>query len=284
MPYYKISGVTVLYNPESSTIENIKSYIDKLDLLFVIDNSASVMPIIREFCEEHYKIKYIKPGDNIGVAAALNMGAELSINNSFDFLLTMDQDSFFQESDFEKYVNFLHEINKDKVGIISPCHNSSNKRVDKPAIKKTLFTFTSGNFLNLKIYQKVGPFLNELFIDHIDHEYGLRLNSKGYEIQQIGEITLRHNLGNAKVLRILGVRVRYISHSPLRNYYMIRNGFYVAFIYRFLYPSFHFINLKLVLKELLKIVFLEDEKFDRLKFVLIGFRDYKSRKLGVWKG
>ena len=35
----KVAGVVVLYHPDESVLENIKTYIDDIDLLFAVDNS-----------------------------------------------------------------------------------------------------------------------------------------------------------------------------------------------------------------------------------------------------
>ena len=37
----KVAGVVTLYNPDNSINQNIKSYINDIDFLFVVDNSSS---------------------------------------------------------------------------------------------------------------------------------------------------------------------------------------------------------------------------------------------------
>ena len=37
----KLAGVVVVYNPPNEVINNMKSYLDELDILFVIDNSSN---------------------------------------------------------------------------------------------------------------------------------------------------------------------------------------------------------------------------------------------------
>jgi rhamnosyltransferase len=45
----KIAAVVILYNPELSILENIKSYIDQVEKLYVVDNSeASNESLIQE--------------------------------------------------------------------------------------------------------------------------------------------------------------------------------------------------------------------------------------------
>ena len=39
MKKIKLAGVVVLYNPDDNYIDNINSYINDIDLLYIIDNS-----------------------------------------------------------------------------------------------------------------------------------------------------------------------------------------------------------------------------------------------------
>ena len=39
MIYMKLAGVVVLYNPDQKVLDNISSYIDELDVLYLVDNS-----------------------------------------------------------------------------------------------------------------------------------------------------------------------------------------------------------------------------------------------------
>lgn len=36
----KLAGVVVLYNPDQKVLDNISSYIDELDVLYLVDNSS----------------------------------------------------------------------------------------------------------------------------------------------------------------------------------------------------------------------------------------------------
>ncbi len=49
-------------------------------------------------------IKYYSMQGNKGIAAALNKGVHMAYKDGFDYLLTMDQDSKFNEGILNKYV------------------------------------------------------------------------------------------------------------------------------------------------------------------------------------
>ena len=70
----KIAGIVTLYNPSDKDIENISTYIDDIDKLYVIDNTEGNDNKSR--IPKNKKIEYTFKNENIGVAAALNIGAK----------------------------------------------------------------------------------------------------------------------------------------------------------------------------------------------------------------
>ena len=85
----KLASVVVFYNPSDDNINNINAYKNIVDRVYVVDNSDD--DIVR--LKDDKVIKYIKLGQNLGIAKALNVGAEHAIADGYEWLLTMDQDS-----------------------------------------------------------------------------------------------------------------------------------------------------------------------------------------------
>lgn len=155
----KLAGVVVLYQPSNEVIKNIHTYLPYLDRLYVVDNSSENHSNIYK----DKKIQYIFNGKNLGIAAALNIGAKEAIKYGFEWLLTMDQDSSFGENDVNKMIEFLERVRTDsfvqeiilthydKIGLISPLHitimnpNDESKGIDSP-----LNVMTSGNIIDRK--------------------------------------------------------------------------------------------------------------------------------------
>ena len=261
----KIAGMVILYNPDNKVVTNIKSYINYIDFLIIVDNS--IVPndlFVNRFLNKE-KICYIASGKNIGVASALNLGCSIAIEKNFTHLLTMDQDSSFDDTSINNLIYLTKNLDWKNIGIISPIHITSSEYQEKVLkIEEVSYTMTSGNVLNLKVYLKVGIFLDWLFIDHIDHEYGLRLNKYGFKVLQINSIKMFHQLGELKIIKIFGKKIfSFVSHSPLRTFYMIRNGLYVAKTYSVFAKK----NRVLMIKEIIKILG-ENDRIKRIKFIL----------------
>ncbi|RZK22252.1 MAG: glycosyltransferase [Flavobacterium sp.] len=91
----KIAGCVILYNPSVAVIDNVKSYIEYVTELIVIDNSERYDSIIIDFFTSQNKITYLNNNANLGIAKALNQSCELAQKKNYKWLLTMDQDSSF---------------------------------------------------------------------------------------------------------------------------------------------------------------------------------------------
>ena len=70
----------VLYNPDSVVWDNILSYSNMADILYLIDNSTKPIEWIDQI-NYHSNIKYISMHGNQGIATALNTGAYQAMYN-----------------------------------------------------------------------------------------------------------------------------------------------------------------------------------------------------------
>ena len=100
-----IMAVVVLYNPNDSVINNIATYQQHIKKTIIVDNSERVNITIINELGKMPNIEIIINNKNIGIAAALNIGIEKAITNGANWILTMDQDSFFEDDMMGKYIS-----------------------------------------------------------------------------------------------------------------------------------------------------------------------------------
>jgi len=280
----RICGVVVLYHPEISVIDNIYSYIDYIDKLYVVDNSGTIdVEVIAEI-EKINKCIYVNNEGNLGLALALNVGAKMALENGANWLLTMDQDSRFEVCALMHMLDWLKN-NVSDVGIVSPVHKTPgssvkacNDTVSAPVV------MTSGNLLNLEAYKEVGPFREDFFIDYVDHEYCLRLKNFGYKVLIHCNSILEHNLGDSKYINFFRFRVIYTSHNRVRRYYITRNRLRIIKEYWLTQPVYCIKDVKYFFSSWLKIVLFDKAAIAKQKSILLGvlhFFQGKSGKLPV---
>lgn len=274
-----LAGVVVFYNPDCNVKKNIYSYLDEVDKLYVIDNSnisnAKMLP-------KSNKIEYICYGENKGIAYALDDACRKAINSKYKWILTMDQDSYFEGDNLKILKSNLNYVDKN-IGILSPYHHTKlnepkcEDRYDNPC-----GVITSGNILNLDIYQSVGGFKTWLFIDGVDIEYCLNIRKHGYLILRDNFSILEHNLGNIFYGKLFGKQIICTNHNYIRRYYIMRNDNYIYDMYKdfdLIYSS----STKSQKEAILGIIFFEKDKIKKLFYSIKGYIDYKKGKKGKLK-
>jgi len=272
------AGVVVLYNPDETVVTNVMSYLEFLQTLYVIDNSEIPHSnIVDELCKFDRKVKYIAYGENKGIACALNLGATLAIKLGADWLVTMDQDSRFERDSISKMVEYCMNLQDDKVIIVAPEPIDTElvyrKRKENPF---THIVLTSGSMLNLKLYQKNGPFREDFFIDYVDTEYCLRAKRNGLTVITLKGVLMEHKLGRPKKVFFFTPT----NHPPMRRYYITRNRIAVWREYYAVDPDYIRFDMACFVRETAKILLGEDRKLEKMQMIMKGIADSLRGKFG----
>jgi len=279
----RIAGVVILYYPDQIVIENIYTYLNSVDKLYIIDNSEIPSKVLTDKLKSFSNIIYIHDGENKGIAERLNVSSNLAINDGFEWLLTMDQDSSFEKGAFLDYLNCINFF--DKKEHVSMFGINYVEKVNQSVFCnpiKVNHLITSGSVLNLRLINLIGGFDEKLFIDEVDFEYCLRSLSKGFSIVQFANIFLNHNLGRKSTHRSFKT-TRLTSrtlHSPLRMYYMTRNFLYVQHIYQKQFSEEIRLRRKILLNRFKNNVLYNKKRFNVMKNIIIGAWDFRKKRMG----
>jgi len=275
----RIAGVVVLYHPTREVVGNIASYLDQIELLFAVDNSDdTACAALPGFAGP--KVVYLPNHGNLGMAAALNIGAQRALAEGYDLLLTMDQDSFAAPDLVPRMLGCLAGRDPEGIGMISPFHVTKSGHLPGSETCQDVMTpMTSGCLLNLRAYREVGPFLEKLFIDFVDNEYCLRLRQHGFGVVRANLARLEHSVGDT---RKFGPFIA-TNHSPLRRYYKTRNRFLVFVRYVRFFPGHCLFDLVRLAKEIASIVLFEGEKLAKLRMMVRGAYDFLRGRYGRYE-
>ena len=271
----KIDGVLVIYNPQNEMLDNIQRYYPLLSSLFVIDNSITPNHYFVEEVKKLDKVTYLSLEGNKGIAKALKEGLLLAIEDQADYCLTIDQDSLFPLGKEKEIKEYLSKDNGD-YGIISLNFNSDTSEKE---IKEVDTWLGSGNFINIKNYQLISGFKEELFIDWVDFDLDEQFHSIGKKIGVIQEISLSHRIGESLIRRFLWKKFPVDNHLPVRYYYLYRNAEILhrnnKTFYKRLYKG-------LKRDYIIQLIFGVNRK-EKLKMISRGKRDGKKGILGPYK-
>lgn len=274
--FFPVPGCVILYNPDMSVIRNMLSYIDFVDRLYVMDNSDKDVSEVVDAVLKLPKVWYVSMDGNQGVAKALNAASFLAISHQYAWMICFDQDSWLTENILVKLRQCLDRYDKNRVGMICARYTKKDRYVEAGGDRCTelLVSITAGSMMNLTVFRKMGPFMDKLFIDHVDHEYCLRLRRHGYKIVQVNHAYICHQPGDSRGYLIC----RSSNHSPFRRYFMTRNRFYVAWMYKKDLPRFYRTEMLRFAGEVVKILAFESEKFEKIRHVIMGYQDFRKNR------
>lgn len=264
-----ILGVVITYNPNLDLLKkNIASFIGSVNAVIIIDNGSKTIEAL--FQLESDKIKVLSNKSNLGIADGLNQALLYAQENHFDFILTMDQDSFFESTTVP---DLLLGFKNHTTAIVCPSlkdMNSHHVVTVSEEYAEIFTTITSGSLCDVAILKSVGGFDSKMFIDYVDFELCLRLQKKGFKIIRSRNSVLCHHLGESKIERFLGIPIICTHHSPLRRFYYARNKIYIYKKYFFTFPLFVIRDVLSFGKTILIILFFEKLKTEKMKMIVKG--------------
>jgi rhamnosyltransferase len=283
LKYKKIAGVLVCYNPNIEELsECVLSIIPQIDKLYIVDNTDKQSFLINtDIIQMERKIELLELKENIGIAAAQNIGIQKAIENNFEAVLFLDQDTKPPENLVEELLSGIRQLEKEgnKVATIGPLvYNRDSKSEYKSLINKgkDISDFiekdaiiSSGSIILKQVYEEVGGFESDLFIDVVDFEWCWRARQKGYKSFISKKVEMEHRFGERSI-SILGV-FKLIIPSPVRHYYQYRN--LVILFPRSYVPKYWKVRScieKIV--ELVVIPIFVKPRLKRVKFMFKGFK------------
>jgi rhamnosyltransferase len=278
-----IAGVVILYNPSNDVISNINSYLPFINKLYVVDNSENSSSSTLQEIVSSEKVLYIHDGENKGIAERLNQIVEISLAEGFEWLLTMDQDSFFTQENITTYLNCVSKFDFSKnIGIFGVDFENISNNTSNCESEETDQLITSGSILNLKVCKETGKFDEALFIDEVDLEFCYRLISSNFKVIKFKNVTLNHQLGHIYFGRSLKSfqKTARTLHSPTRVYYMVRNYLYVKKKYAGKFTKSHKSRRKALLTRLKNNLLYSKKKLVVLRYIIKGISDFYLNKMG----
>lgn len=159
--------------------------------LYIFDNSPQPQHDQSEFGSNVY---YIHDGSNPGLSYAYNRAAEYGEQIGAQWLLLLDQDTYFPEDIINKYLRAIAE--SPDVKLFAPLMQIAGGRYISP-VKYGIFSMrahknkicgvldssrfgviNSGMFVNIDSFEAVGGYNEKVWLDHSDYEFLRRYSSK----------------------------------------------------------------------------------------------------------
>lgn len=179
----KIAAIVICYHPDPKLLRaNIGAFAGEVGKVLVWQNSAESLDWLTE---EFSNIELLGSGENQFIARPLNEVLRYCHDKGYDWLLTMDQDSVFE--DFASFKADVLSRKDSDVAIYAP--NVNNQYADSEDHEPET-VITSGSFIDVDKAIKTGGFKEKYEIYWVDGEFCYRSRMAGYRII----VPARHNM------------------------------------------------------------------------------------------
>lgn len=271
----KILAIVVTYYPEKDLlVRNIRAFIEHVDKVLIWENTPSPDKLQYRYFT-HEKVEYYGDGVN-SISRALNFAWEYANENGFDYLLTMDQDSYFENFDF--YVNKTVFCKDAPDGIWTPQMNEEKVSEEYEEID---IPITSGMLASIKIVNAIGGWNESYTIASVDDEFFLQAHQCKIKKYKVKDASLLQRFGITQVVTVFGHKLELRNYGPQRLYDIYRNN--IILIRK--YPKIDYLRKNFFhywLKAIVLVFLFEKQRFRKtaaiFKGIISGLR-YKNEEL-----
>ena len=290
MTAHSVCAVIVTYHPSARMLENMSNVLAQVQGLVVVDNgsNADELDPLR-LASQTLGFHLIENGENLGIAEALNQGVRWAKSKDYPWVILFDQDSRITDG-------FIHQMliaweshpDRDRVGSVHPRYVMPDTGVE-PVVRRAsdggpVTSMTSGALMPTWIFDKIGLFASEYFIDLVDCEYSLRIRAAGYLLADSRQAVLLHCSGQPKRLSFLWFSFGPSHHSVMRRYYISRNRVVVYRKYFRRFPGWTLNSMYEALRETVKCFVGERERLRKFRCFLLGTWDGLAGRMGKREG
>jgi len=242
----RITAVVVTYHSDRGRLSALLQALASQARATVVVDNGSEPEIVSWLHKEEAagRIHLRLLGENIGVAGAQNRGIEVAHELQSDYVVLFDHDSLPAPEMISRLVEAAEKKRGEgfKVASVGPRYVDLRQSNPPPFIRvhglhlerrsctspdsvvEVDYLISSGCLIPLETIQAVGPMREDLFIDYIDIEWGLRAKARGYQSFGVCGAEMFHSLGDDPI-PFLGKK--FPNHSPLRHYYHFRNALHL---------------------------------------------------------
>jgi rhamnosyltransferase len=283
-------AVIVTYHPTASMIENLPNVLAQVQGLVVIDNGSDAEELNRlRDTSQRLGIHLIENRENLGIGEALNQGTLWAKSKGYPWIILFDQDSKITDGFINQmFVDWLSNPARERVGSMHPRYVDPSTGLEPTFLRAKdggpVTSMTSGALMPTWIFDKIGLFSAEYFIDQIDTEYCFRIRAAGYLVADSRNTVLLHAAGFPKRLHFFFFSFEPTHHSALRRYYLSRNRAAVFKKYFHVFPGMVSQAMYYALRETIKCLLAEQNRPRKFRNFVLGTWDGLIGRMGKREG
>lgn len=213
----KIAAIVIIYNPDIELLkQNISAFINDVDIVIIHRNSPTDLSDIKDIWND--KILFAGDETNQFIASPLNKALHYCQNNGINYLLTMDQDSVWEN--FNEFLKSAQILFQTKRNIIISSPNINNTFDKSTPLIESESVITSGSLIDVNKALQIGGFKEKYKIYWVDGEFCFRSRLNNYLIITLPKFNLKQQFGRQTKTKFGYTTSNY---SSTVYYYLIRN-------------------------------------------------------------
>lgn len=217
-PPTRVAAGVVLYHPLAQARALTDALVGQFDRVFAVENESDT-------CRSKIpEVEVLRNETNLGLAAADNQLCAAARAAGFEWLVLFDQDSRVP-ADFRQRLaqRFAALAQPPALLAANYCIELRGETLigygsgGGEAVADRIVALHSGSLINLAVHAELGGHDERFFVDHVDHEYCLRLRRHGYRVHVTTEPLFRHEVGQVACTRRFGRIWQSSGHSAARR-------------------------------------------------------------------
>jgi len=285
-----VCAVIVTYHPTANMIENLSKVLAQVQGIVAIDNGSDAEELTRlRAAGQTLGFHLIENGENLGIAEALNQGVVWAKNENYPWVILFDQDSRITDNFVGKmFAAWQSHPARERVASMHPKYVDPNTGLELAVSRakdgSLVTSMTSGALMPTWIFDRIGLFSTEYFIDQVDTEYCFRIRAAGYLIADSRNTVLLHTTGFPERLRFFFFTFEPTHHNALRRYYLSRNRIALYKKYFRIFPVLISRSMYYASRETIKCLLAERDRPRKLRNFLLGTWDGLTGRMGKREG
>ena len=232
--------IIVTYEPELNNLKRLTQCVQEAGFVPVLVDNSEKHPVEKKAVSS--KSQILSMEGNVGIAAAQNAGISYARKLGAEMIGFFDQDSTADEKLLTELEMALKKLGKC---VVAPLALEKDTLLEYPVQRLNKFGYpkdvfvkgekkpqqvdlviSSGMMTTASVFEKVGDYDEDFFIDFVDVEWCLRCKKAGIPVFVIPDAVLLHKIGNENVT--VG-DMNIVVHSAVRTYYKVRNSFLLLY-------------------------------------------------------
>lgn len=290
-PDARVIAVIPVFSAPPELAERVRGLLGQVERVVLVDDGTFSLGGTE--LDGLDRVDVVELDENRGIAHALNVGVGVAREAGADAVLTLDQDSAAPDG----YVaDAMAAIAADRgrgrnPGFAVPASAGGNAilrtRSRRGGTAEAFDPIQSGAVVPIEVFDELGGFAEQLFIDAVDSDFTLRALRAGYSIAVVEGADIGHSLGELVPIMIAGRHLtvggkprHVLYHAPFRTYYMVRNSIYLMQEHRKGFLRWHAVRWFKMGSMIVALIVLGDGRMPQLRAVRYGARDGFRRRFG----